>query len=61
VVAVFGAASLTIISVISKKLLRVALWHTCFGAPLRRGDGEEVPFAGHALEPVGAAVVELES
>jgi hypothetical protein len=27
---------------------------------LCRGDGEEVPFAGHALEPVGAAVVELE-
>jgi hypothetical protein len=29
--------------------------------PLRRGDGEEVPFAGHALELVSAAVFELES
>ena len=29
--------------------------------PLRRGDGEEVPFAGHALELVSAAVLELES
>ena len=29
--------------------------------PLRRGDGEEAPLAGHALELVSAAVVELES
>jgi hypothetical protein len=28
--------------------------------PLRRGDGEEAPFAGYALELVSAAVVELE-
>ncbi len=28
---------------------------------LRRGDGEEMPFAGHALELVSAAVLELES
>ena len=28
--------------------------------PLRRGDGEQVPFAGHALELVSAAVFELE-
>ena len=28
--------------------------------PLRRGDGEEMPFAGHALELVSAAVLELE-
>jgi hypothetical protein len=29
--------------------------------PLRIGDGEEVPFAGHALELVTAAVFEFES
>ena len=29
--------------------------------PLRRGDGEEMPLAGHALELVSAAVLELES
>ena len=29
--------------------------------PLRRSDGEEMPFAGHALELVSAAVLELES
>ena len=29
--------------------------------PLRRGDGEEAPLAGHALELVSAAVLELES
>ena len=28
---------------------------------LRRGDGEEMPLAGHALELVSAAVLELES
>ena len=28
--------------------------------PLRRRDGEEPPFAGHALELVSAAVFELE-
>jgi hypothetical protein len=28
---------------------------------LRRGDGEEAPVAGHALEPVSAAVLEFES
>ena len=27
---------------------------------LRRGDGEQLPFAGHALEFVSAAVLELE-
>src|SRR5262249_52893726 len=30
-------------------------------APLRRRDGEQVPFAGHTLEIVTAAVLELES
>jgi hypothetical protein len=29
--------------------------------PLRRGDGEEAPFAGHALELVSAALLEFES
>jgi hypothetical protein len=29
--------------------------------PLCRGDGEEMPFAGHALELVSAALVELKS
>ena len=29
--------------------------------PLRRGDGEEMPLAGHALELVSAAVLELEA
>ncbi len=29
-------------------------------SPLRRGDGEEMPLAGHALELVSAAVLELE-
>ena len=29
--------------------------------PLRRGDGEQMPFAGHALEFVSAAVLELQS
>jgi len=29
--------------------------------PLRRPDGEETPLAGHTLELVSAAVVELES
>jgi hypothetical protein len=29
-------------------------------APLRRGDGEEAPFAGHAFELVSAAVFEFE-
>jgi len=29
--------------------------------PLRRGDGEEAPLAGHALELVSAAIFELES
>ena len=29
--------------------------------PLRRGDGEEMPFAGHALERVSAVVFEFES
>ena len=28
--------------------------------PLCRGDGEEMPFSGHTLEPVSAAVLELE-
>jgi hypothetical protein len=29
--------------------------------PLRRSDGEEAPLAGHALELVSSAVLELES
>jgi hypothetical protein len=28
--------------------------------PLRRGDGGEVPFAGHTLERVSAALLELQ-
>jgi hypothetical protein len=32
-----------------------------FAAPLRRRDGEEAPFAGHALEFVSATLLELES
>jgi hypothetical protein len=32
-----------------------------FGFTPRGFDGEEAPFAGHALESVHAAVVELES
>ena len=31
------------------------------GGPLRGGDGEQAPLAGHALELVCAAVLELES
>jgi hypothetical protein len=43
------------------QLVRVALQHSWFRFPLRRSsDGEKALFAGHPLEFVSAAVVELE-
>ena len=42
--------------------LRVASRHTDFRrSSLRKSDGEEAPFAGHALDLVSAAIVELEA
>ncbi len=43
------------------KLLRQATSVSPQPTALRRRDGEETPFTGHALEFVSAAVVELES
>ena len=43
------------------KRLREGAMSFAENPPLRRGDGEEMPLAGHALELVSAALFELKS